>query len=405
LQQLRQQVQELEQKIQESQPPSPPAKSESAFNPAISAILNGVYANLSRDPGAYRLNGFVPSMGEVAPPRRGPSLGESELGISANVDPLFRGTLVAALSPEDNSIGVEEANVQTTGLSHGFTVKAGRFFSGVGYQNQIHAHAWDFTDAPLVMKAFLGGQLGEDGVQFKWVAPTDLYFDLGLELGRGRAFPAAVRSKNGFGSGNLFAHLGGDLGESLAWQAGLSYLGTSPRDRTFDDTDSTGASVTDSFSGTSRLWAASGVLKWAPEGNSTSRNLKLQGEYFRRKEDGILTFDNRLSDSYRSRQSGWYMQGVYQFIPQWRVGYRYDTLDSGAATLGLVDSGALTAADFPILGAYKPKRNTVMVDWSPSEFSRIRLQLARDYSRLGEPDNQVFLQYIVSLGAHGAHTF
>jgi hypothetical protein len=46
-----------------------------------------------------------------------------------------------------------------------------------------------------------------------------------------------------------------------------------------------------------------------------------------------------------------------------------------------------------------------MVDWSPSEFSRIRLQFARDYSRMNEPDNQIFIQYIVSLGAHGAHTF
>jgi hypothetical protein len=46
-----------------------------------------------------------------------------------------------------------------------------------------------------------------------------------------------------------------------------------------------------------------------------------------------------------------------------------------------------------------------MVDWSASEFSRVRLQLARDYSRRGEPDNQLFLQYIVSLGAHGAHKF
>jgi hypothetical protein len=46
-----------------------------------------------------------------------------------------------------------------------------------------------------------------------------------------------------------------------------------------------------------------------------------------------------------------------------------------------------------------------MVDWSASEFSRLRLQLARDYSRAGEPDNQVLLQYVMSLGAHGAHRF
>ena len=31
--------------------------------------------------------------------------------------------------------------------------------------------------------------------------------------------------------------------------------------------------------------------------------------------------------------------------------------------------------------------------------------IARDYSRMNQPDNQMFLQYIVSLGAHGAHKF
>jgi hypothetical protein len=46
-----------------------------------------------------------------------------------------------------------------------------------------------------------------------------------------------------------------------------------------------------------------------------------------------------------------------------------------------------------------------MVDWSASEFSRIRLQLAQDKSRSDATDNEVFLQYIVSLGAHGAHKF
>ena len=92
-------------------------------------------------------------------------------------------------------------------------------------------------------------------------------------------------------------------------------------------------------------------------------------------------------------------------MPEWRLGYRYDKLDSGTLGLGLVDSGALRAADFPILGKYDPRRHTLMTDWSPSEFSRVRLQFARDYSRLNAPDNQVFLQYIVSLGAHGAHKF
>ncbi|HEY6239964.1 MAG TPA: hypothetical protein VIW78_03930 [Burkholderiales bacterium] len=412
---LQEQVRQLDKRVQEAEATAQQAavqassrpSGENAMNPAISAVLNGVYSNLSQDPNAFRINGFVPTLGEVGPGVRGFSLGESELAIAANADHNFRGTLIASISPDNNSIGVEEGYIQTLALSYGFTIKAGRFFSGVGYLNQIHAHAWDFTDAPLANKVFLGNQLSEDGIQFKWVAPTDLYFDLGLELGRGRKFPAGPdggRDKNGFASSNLFAHIGGDLGTGVAWQTGLSYLSTSPQNRTYGDLDSTGASVTNSFTGDSRLWVLDGILKWAPNQNPTYTNFKLQGEYFRRREDGSLTFDTTgaaQTGGFASVQSGWYLQGVYQFVPMWRVGYRYDRLNSGATSF----SSPLSAADFPILAAYNATRHTVMVDWSPSEFSRIRLQAASDKSRSDATDNQVFLQYIASLGAHGAHKF
>lgn len=386
---------------------------EGAFNPAITAVLNGVYGNLSRNPASYRINGFVPTRGEVSPPNRGLSLGESELAFSANIDRFFRGTLVAALAPDD-AVSVEEAHIQTLALSNGFIVKGGRFFSSTGYHNEVHAHAWDFTDVPLANKVFLGNQLAEDGIQIRWVAPTDLYADLGMELGRGRAFPggpAGGRQKNGVGSGNVFAHLGGDWGESTAWRAGLSHLRTSPQDRTWDDSDAAGTAVTNSFSGRSRLWVLDGVLKWSPNGNAADTSFKLQGEYFRRSETGALIYDTAAAalgtqaGDYSSRQSGWYVQGVYQFMPQWRVGYRHDRLDAGSTGIGLVASGALTAADFPILDRYNPTRNTLMLDWSPSEFSRVRLQFASDKSRAGATDSQFFVQYIMSLGAHGAHKF
>ena len=386
---------------------------EGAFNPGISAILNGVYGNLSQNPSNYRINGFAPTMGEVAPPNRGLGLGESEIAFSANIDRHFRGTLIAALSPED-TVSVEEAHIQTLGLSNGFTLKAGRFFSGVGYHNEIHAHAWDFTDAPLANKVFLGNQLAEDGFQVKWIAPTDLYANIGLEFGRGRKFPGGPdggRMKNGFGSTNLFAHLGGDWGTGAAWRVGLSHLRTRVHDRAFNDVDSTGTGVTNSIGAASRLWVIDGVLKWAPNGNASNTSFKLQGEYFRRTEDGQLTYDTAAaslgtqSGSYLSKQSGWYLQGVYQFQPEWRVGYRYDRLDSGTTGLGLVANGPLTAADFPILASYKPIRNTMMLDWSASEFSRVRLQFARDRARAGIADNQFFLQYIISMGAHGGHKF
>jgi hypothetical protein len=55
---------------------------------------------------------------------------------------------------------------------------------------------------------------------------------------------------------------------------------------------------------------------------------------------------------------------------------------------------------------YHPNKWSLMADYSPSEFSRFRLQLARDRSMQGSPDdNQITLQYVHSLGAHGAHKF
>jgi hypothetical protein len=381
---------------------------ENAFNPAVSLILQGTYARTSQDPNAFKITGFVPSGGEVGPPKRSFGLGETELTISSNIDPYFRGVAIASLAPEGGA-DVEEAYFQTLALPAGLTIKGGRFFSGIGYQNEQHQHAWDFQDAPLAYKAFLGGQLKHDGVQLKWVAPTDLLIELGAELSAGDRFPGSDRNKNGAGGGSLFGHLGGDIGPSYAWRAGVSYLRNSPENRSFNDVDSMGGAVTNSFTGKTRLWIADAILKWAPNGNPSRTNFKLQGEYFQFKQDGSLTFDTVTSmvlGSFNTDQSGWYAQGVWQFMPRWRVGYRYDRLDFGTVNNGIVLNGlGPTAADFPVLTPHDPTRDTVMLDWSPTEFSRIRFQLASDKSRIGLTDNQFFVQYIYSLGAHGAHKF
>ena len=382
-----------------------PTQSNS-FNPEMSMILQGSYNNLKQDPNAYQITGFVPTLGEVSPGARGFSLGESELVLSANIDPNWRGTAILALAPE-GGVDLENAYFESLGLGNGFSFKGGRFFSGIGYMNEQHSHAWDFADAPLAYKAFLGNQLGDDGVQVRWLAPTDLFLEFGAEAGRGRTFPGADNNKNGVSQGAVFAHLGGDAGISNAWRVGLSWLGSSPKERSFDDVDSTGNPVTNRFSGKSRMWVADGIWKWSPDGNSTVNNFKLQGEYFKRREDGALASSacGVCTADYNSDQSGWYVQGVYQFMPHWRLGLRHDALKSGTVNIGLVNNGMLSANDFPQLAAHNPKRNTAMLDYSPSEFTRFRLQFARDDSGIGATDNQLFLQYIFSLGAHGAHSF
>ena len=370
-----------------------------AFNPGISLILSGLYSNHSTDPAGYQITGFhLPNavLGDVRP-QRGFSLAESELGIYANVDPSFYGGMNFAIHP-DNTVSTEEAFIQTTSLPHGLTLKAGRFFSGIGYLNEQHAHTWDFADAPLAYQAFLGGQFNNDGVQMRWLAPTDTFLEVGAEIGRGVNYPGTGRDKNGAGASALYAHLGGDVGVSHSWRAGLSLLSTSPQDRQWDDVNAVNTAVTNSFTGNSKLWIADMVWKWAPNGNPYYTNFKLQGEYLRRVEDGNLVYAATTPGVYSATQSGWYLQGVYQFAPYWRAGARTERLDSGGVDYG-VNNASLMRPD------YAPTRNAFMVDYNPSEFSRIRLQLAQDKSRQGASDNQILLQYQMSLGAHGAHKF
>lgn len=364
-----------------------------AFNPSISLILSGTYGRTTRDPNTYSLTGFAaPPGADLSAAPRGFSLGESELGLAANVDPWVSGVATFAIEPND-TIGVENAFVQTTSLGRGLTIKAGRFFSGIGYLNEQHAHTWDFVDAPLAYQAFLGGQFADDGVQARWLAPTDTFLEVGAELGRGRAFPGSNSSTNGAGATTLYAHVGGDIGDSTSWRAGLSLLNAKPAGLQLAALDPLGTTVASgAFSGRNRLAVADFVWKWAPHGNAINTNFKLQGEYLRSTRDGTFAAAGGAVAPIDTAQSGWYLQGVYQFVRSWRVGLRTERLDSGAPS-------ALTMTE------YQPRKDSLMIDYSPSEFSRVRLQVARDRSRLGLADNQLFIQYQMSLGAHGAHIF
>ena len=410
LQNMHKQIQQLENRLQQTElnvanASRPAAAGANAFNPAISLIVSGTYGQLDQNPD-IPITGFAMSPNNHGYSRSF-SLKESELSLSASIDPQFQGVATIALAPEGSS-SVENAYVQTTSLGNGLNLKMGRFFSGLGYLNDVHAHAWDFVDQPLVYRTFWDNQLGEDGLQLKWLAPADTFIELGAELGRGRGYPGTDRQdNNGAGAEALFAHLGDDIGASSSWRAGVSMHQTkrvNAVSNNVPDLPGTAGGVSDSFSGDSKTTGLDFIWKYAPNGNTTITSFKLQGEYFQRRENGLLTYNSASvtpsTDSYSNTQSGWYVQGVYQFMPHWRTGLRYDQLNSGNAEVGPTN-----AANVISNYSYTPTRYTLMFDYSPSEFSRLRLQLAQDKSRAGLSDNQLFVQYIMSLGAHGAHQF
>lgn len=401
----------LEARIQqaEAKPAAQPAPAVEAapaagrFNPDISLILQGRYAHLD-DIEHRAIDGFLPAGHDHGTPR-GFSLDHTELVMSASVDPYFNGYFNVALVDEE--VEIEEAWFQTTALGHGVSVKGGRFLSGLGYQNEKHPHAWDFADNSLMYRALFGEAYSQDGLQLKWVAPTDLYLALGAEAGWGDAFPGTDRNTSGAGATTLFGHVGGDVGTSNSWRAGLSWLSAKAREREGELEDLNDVEAETFFSGKSKTWVADVVWKWSPDGNARERNFTFAAEYFRRNERGNLLCEdntadggacNDTEDAYRARQSGYYAEAVYQFMPRWRTGYRYDRLNPGSVDFGAND------AFLPVTD-HNPTRHSLMLDYSPSEFSRLRLQVSKDQSMESQNENQWFVQYLHSLGSHGAHKF
>lgn len=382
----------------------------SAFNPAISLVVQGSAASYRQDPASWSLPGFQLG-GEAGLKPEGLSLTETELTASANVDDWFYAQTTIGLHEEDGATAVEleEAYVDSLSLPGGLGLRLGRFFAETGYLNTSHSHAWDFADAPLTSQAFLGRQYGDDGVRMTWLAPTDTFIELGVELLRGDNFPGGGDGGRFIGdTHNVFMRIGGDIGVDQSYRIGLSQLRTSPTDRAGGHAHD-GAVETFSFAGDSKLTALDLVYKWLP---SNRRSLVLQGEYLHRDEDGLVRFSNDVGGAllpYDGSQDGFYVQGVYQFQPRWRVGLRYDRLWSDNR-LSVTDnssgeSDATLLEESGLQSGHDPHRWSLMTDYSHSEFSRLRLQYARDYSRPGLADDQFQLQYIMTLGAHGAHQY
>ncbi|MEE2997998.1 MAG: hypothetical protein VX700_12725 [Pseudomonadota bacterium] len=365
---------------------------DNSFNPSIGLVLNGKSATFSRK-SAGEIAGFgIGEEGERG--SEGLSIGESELNFSANVDDKFYGSLTAAIVREEgeDKVELEEAYVQTlpgAGLPDGARLKFGRAFWTFGYLNEQHAHADDFADRPLPYRAYLNKAFNDDGAELSYVMPTDQYFEIGGGLFRGDDFPSGG-SVSGMGGWSAFARTGGDLGEDESWRIGAYAMYSDVNGRTTNE-----GAVT--FVGNSYLYATDIRYTWAPTGNAKEQELILQAEFFQRDENGTYNVGSGPV-AFDETSIGWYAQAVYKLSPAWRVGARFSQLDAAEVPAGLAGSDIDSAG-------HDPRTASLMVDWTNSEYGRIRGQFnSEDLNNAGN-DRQFLLQYIMSLGAHGAHPF
>lgn len=370
------------------------AGKSNAFNPLIGIVFSGRYANFKQDPDLYKIPGF-PLFGEAGPGPEGFSLGETELNFSANINDLFYASTTIALdaSAEGVEVELEEAFIQTLRLPLGLTLKAGRFFAALGYLNENHTHTDNFAIRPLPYQVFLGGEnYNDDGIQVAMVLPTTTYIQLGGGIFRGDDFPAGGALNDGAGAFTGFARFGGDFGVSNSWLAGGSYLYAKADGQMFGAPDDVFPDLL-SFSGKIELFIAHFKYQWSPQGNIKRRYFTLIGEFMLRKRDGTYN-----GIAYNGTDSGFYIEGMYKFTPGWRAGYRYSQLNPENSI-----AASLLPTNLNSLGM-TPRTHEFAIDWARNEFSLVRLQFTRDLSSL-VPDTRIFLQFIMSIGAHGAHNF
>lgn len=412
--------------------------SGTAFNPAISVIIDGMYFTDNVQGDSRELIGEIDGFGAGhhhhgdghahGELQRGFNLREVELAFSATVDPYFDAFVMMVF--DGGEFELEEAYVTTRSLPAGLQVKLGRFLSDIGYVNRQHPHSWLFYDRPLVNELLFGDHgLQETGAQLSWMPRTPFYSRFGVELLQGEndgvaSYIGELDAIGGTGRGfdeepgprlyTGFARFAPDLGFNHALQVGLFYGYSSVYQA--EDEHSTRF---EDYDGNVRFRGTDWVYKYDPGGRYGRGTLVLQAEYARRKrnidrQDIYFTCHpagiacdapgNQFQpgdivnvQSFVQEQDGYYLQGVYGIAPRWNMGARYENV--GGRNFSGRGSGSRYADS---------ERWALQTTWLPTEFSRLRLQFTRgSFAVDGERErfNQVVLQWQMSIGVHGAHAF
>lgn len=365
----------------------------------MAAAFTALPAALAKTPEALELGvvldaGFASRELALGSRVRGFGLGHTEFTAGGLVDDWFRAQATTALHAHDGAMEVEleEAWIETLALPAGFTLRAGRFLSQIGYLNSQHLHADDFVDRPLLYRALLGGHYFDDGLRLSVVLPTPVYWRIGVEALGGRTRVPDSTGEPALGAFSIGTRIGGDIGASHSWQLGAGYL-RSRREAVVEAMDAHAGDDHDhehahgAAYGGRNLWLIDAVWKWAPGGNNRNRQLRLSAEY------AFVDALNRFASD-DDHHRAWYLSAVYRFSPQWEVGARHGRLEVSAPHGDHFHRGAL-------------EETAAMIAWKRSHYSALRLQFSTQRNRADFADagDALMLQYVVSLGAHGAHAF
>ncbi|MBM4162770.1 MAG: hypothetical protein FJ217_16960, partial [Ignavibacteria bacterium] len=356
--------------------------SQAKFVPDISLILDCSFVRRNLSNEEFQ-NVMIPGVARWTEPlhaKKGFNLNYGEITFFSVVDPYF--DLFAVCHVAEHHFGLEEAYGLTRKLPLGLQLKVGKFLSSFGRINDQHSHYWDFADQPLVCGALFGEEgLSEIGGRVTWVAPLEAYLLLGAEILEGRnaasfglkgfQVPQLAASVSGIdGPGLLVGYIKSSVDvEDASVLAGLSVArGMTRRDDGFSSGDQYGRA----FSGNTALYGCDVTVKYPLD---PIRSVSVQGEYLWRDAHGTL-YLNEIGEPVTrpgsmERLSGLYAQAVMKADLRWRLGLRYDLVQTDEAVM----------KQFGLSGAESLTRISAMIEFNPTEFSRIRLQYNVDNSR------------------------
>ncbi|TAN37615.1 MAG: hypothetical protein EPN23_05045 [Verrucomicrobia bacterium] len=388
-------------------------REQSATAPAAPVISSGrAYMNAGFDVllnAGWSTTPDVSSIqpGDHDPSQRGFSIRNAELSLDGAVDPFFKAfaNIVFKTAPDESTaLELEEAYAQSTALPGDFQLKAGRYFTEFGRQNNQHPHAWDFVDQPLVLNRMFGSDgLRQNGARLSWLAPTPFYAEALLGVYNGQGGDAFSFRNLGDADTNGVTRLYGHAttARDLRGLGDLLYVPrlTSAFDLTDEQTLMLGASAALGPNDTgpharTQVYGLDAFWKWKPANAGDGWPfVKVQTEVLWRNFDAAADPGAGLPEEHL-RDWGLYSQVLWGFVRGWVAGLRGDYVTG--------NSGASTEGNTPHDEAERISPN---VTYYFSEFAKLRLQYNYTHFAVSSDEQAVWAQLEFMIGAHAAHKF
>ena len=318
---------------------------------------------------------------------------EVELSVQAVVDPYFRGDVFLGFNDQEK-VSIEQAFLTTTALPYGLQAQIGRFLMPIGKQNTTHRHDLHTLEYPYIIQRYLtdDGLKGTGVSLSKIVSPFGFYQELivtvidrfGDRPDSLTASAPANRLVSGMGTSARFRNYV-DINESMNFELSASAI-TGLREQPW-------SGVSGSVNALNLRQSLVGLdlsYRWKPLQQGLYSSFILQAELMRQINGQPAPGEVPAGFTYLGPKrdfTGGYVFARWQLSQRLYLGGRYDELSDPLA------NGATT------------KAQALILEWFPSEFSKLIAQVEHYMPANGVNLNRLLLQASFAVGPHKPHPF